>query len=127
MPKTYQVKISSKIFPPPSTQEISAAQIIMHYLQTDVHFVRRSPLKTADLKINGAFWEIKGPTGNGKRTIQNNLRDASRQSINVIIDLRRCKMPTANALARIRHEMAKSCPIKRLLVITKDRKVIDFK
>lgn len=127
MPKLYQIKISGKIAPPPSPQEISAAQIIMRYLQADVHFVQRSPLKTADLKINGKFWEIKSPVGNSKRTIQNNLRETSRQSTNIIIDLRRCKMPAANAIARIRHEMSKSCQIQKLLIITRDNKVIDYK
>ncbi len=127
MSKLYQIKISDKIVPPPNPQEISAAQIIMQYLQTNIHFVQRSPLKTADLKIDGKFWEIKSPIGDGKRTIQNNLRDASHQSANIIVDLRRCKMPTANAMARIRHEMSKSCSIRKLLIITRDNKVIDYK
>lgn len=127
MSKSYQIKISGKIAPPPNAQEISAAQIIAHHLKTDVYFVQRSPLKTADLRIRGTFWEIKSPIGNSKRTIQNNLREASRQSANVIIDLRRCKMPTVNALSRIRHEMKNSCPIKRLLIITKEENIIDYK
>lgn len=127
MPKSYRVIISDKITPPPNMQEISAAQIIMKFLQTNVYFVQRSPLKTADLKINGAYWEIKSPIGGSKRTIQNNLREASRQSSNVIIDLRRCKIPTTSALARIRHELKKSCPIKRLLVITRDEKILAIK
>lgn len=127
MAKSYQVKINDKIIPPPNQQEISAAQIIVKYFKADIYFVQRSSLRTADIKINGIFWEIKSPIGNGRRTIQNNLRTASRQSPNVIIDLRRCKMPTNNALARIRNEMTKSCPIKHLLIITKDEKAVDYK
>lgn len=122
MPKSYRVIISDKITPPPSIQEISAAQIIMKFLQTNVYFVQRSPLKTADLKINGAYWEIKSPIGGSKRTIQNNLREASRQSSNVIIDLRRCKMPTTSALARIRYILRQNHSIKKLIAILRDEK-----
>lgn len=127
MAELYQVKISDKIIPPPNTQEISAAQILMKHFKADVYFVQRSPLRTADIKINGIFWEIKSPIGNGRRTIQNNLRTASRQSPNVIIDLRRCKMPVTKSLAHINYVLRINHSIKHLLVITKDEKVIDCK
>lgn len=77
--------------------------------------------------INGAYWEIKSPIGNSKRTIQNNLREASRQSSNVIIDLRQCKMSTTSALARIRYILRQNHSIKKLITILKDEKILVIK
>lgn len=68
MPKNYQVKISSKITSPPSVQEISAAQIIAQYFQSNAYFMQCSSIKTADLKVKGILWEIKSPIGNGSST-----------------------------------------------------------
>lgn len=79
------------------------------------------------IKVTGRVWELKSPLGNGKRTISNNLRDASHQSENIILDLTRCKMNNMRAISRI-HGFFNSgdAKIKRLLVIDKGKKVIDF-
>jgi hypothetical protein len=77
--------------------------------------------------VRGVRWEIKSPVGNGKKTIDNNLRAAHKQSRNVVLDLRRTKLHQSKALARIAHYLA-SGPhqITYLKLITKSRKVIDI-
>lgn len=123
----YQVCFDG-VEPAPAKYEISAAEILAEYFCMNVKMVKRMPdAKTADLRIKGGFWELKSPVGDGKRTIQNNLRKADNQSSNVVIDLRRCKMHEARALSRIKYEIAKASSIKRLLVITKRGKVLEIK
>jgi hypothetical protein len=92
-----------------------------------VIFIKRGSAKSADFKIGDIVWEVKSPKGNGKKTIQNNLRKADDQSPYVILDLRRIKMHAAQAYNRIRYELSKATKIKRLLVITRRGKVLEIK
>lgn len=123
----YHLHISSDIKPEPSDHEISAALILSEYFQTDITFIKRSHMHTADFLINGQVWEHKSPTGDGKRTMQNNLRKADDQSTCIVMDLRRCKMRPDQAINRIRYELAKANKIKRLIVIQKNRRILELK
>jgi len=124
----YQIHISGEIKPYPAPYEVSAAMIVANYFRDDVVFIKRSDnAKTADFKIGREIWELKSPIGNGKRTIQNNLRRADRQSPNIILDLRRTKMHSAQAMNRIKYELSRANQIRHLIVIRKDEKVVALK
>ena len=112
----------------PSDLEESAAKIISNYLNLNITVIKRHPnAHTADFLIDNQVWEHKAPIGDGKRTMQNNLRCADNQSPRVIIDLRRCKMHQTRAISRLKYELTKANKIKRLMVITKTEKVIELK
>jgi hypothetical protein len=83
-------------------------------------------LKMPDIMVDGLPWEIKAPEGNGKNTIQHNMKNAAHQSENVIIDLCRCKLDETTALKEIQHHFNLSKRIRRLKVITKSEEIIDF-
>ena len=92
--------------------------------------MRRSSSKTPDLYVlkTNIRWELKSPTGGGKHTIQNNLREASKQSENIILDLTRSKMTDAQGMSRVKEFISNErSRIKRLKVLKKDRTVIDIK
>ena len=82
--------------------------------------------KTPDAKINGKYWEIKSPRKNGKYTIQHMMQTASKQSINLIIDLRRTTAPV-RSLSLINHESRLRSKLKNVIVITKEGKIVDIK
>ena len=82
--------------------------------------------KTPDAKINGKYWEVKAPKGNGKHTIDHILERAASQSANVIIDLRRAKAPV-RSLAKVKFGALKRSKLKNVVVITKDGKLLDVK
>ena len=127
MKSKYQVIVQTSEQDEPYDFELSSAQIIANYFKTDIIFLRPSHLKTPNLKINGQIWELKSPIGNSKNTIHNIFVTARRQSYNVIIDLRRCKMHEQKAFARIRDAFNKRRKRKcQLLIITKSGKVIDI-
>ena len=69
---------------------------------------------------------MKSPVEAGKYTIKNIVQNASHQSVNIIIDLRRCKMMDDEAIRKIRHYFDLSKRIRRVKIITKAAEIIDF-
>lgn len=116
------------VVPQPEEYEITATKILAEYFEADIKMVkRRENAKTADLKIKNTFWELKSPTGDGKHTMQNNLRKADNQSQKIVIDLRRCKMNERRAISRLKYELARAHRVEKLLVISKAGKVLEIK
>ena len=127
MLRKFKVIIKTSLEDAPKEHELSAAMILGDHFKSDVIFLRPGEKKTPDVEIGDTKWEIKSPKGNSKKTIDNNLRTARKQSQNIVIDLRRAKLHQKKAEAHIRHYLA-SGPhnIKRLKIITKHRKIIDI-
>ena len=114
---------------PPKEHEKRATRIIAQYFKSDIIFNRKTNSSSPDLTVirTNQIWELKSPLGNGKRTMANNLRDASHQSKLVIIDLSRCKMNNQNALSRINNFLdSGDSTIKKLLVIDKAKNVLEI-
>lgn len=111
----------------PRDYELSAAQIIADYFRANVIFLRPIPMKSPDLDVRGKVWELKSPTGDSKNTIHNNFKEARKQTLNIVIDLRRCRMHETRALSRIRGAIKKRKRKKGgILVIDKHGAVLDF-
>jgi len=122
----YEVVVKTDLVDAPKDHELSAALILANHFKIDVIFLRPERKKTPDVDVSGTKWEIKSPTGDGKRTIDNNLRTAHKQSRNIVLDLRRTKLHQSKAVARINHYLsAGPHKIKHLEIITKTLKIID--
>ncbi|MBQ3305983.1 hypothetical protein IJH02_00900 [Candidatus Saccharibacteria bacterium] len=126
----YKVRVEDDRNSKPLPHEKATAEILAKHFKSDVIFLRRAFCATPDIYVlkTNARWELKSPLGGGKRTIQNNLRGASRQSENIIIDLSRSKLNAKQGISRV-NEFLNSGPtkIKRLKIITKSKKIIDIK
>ena len=81
---------------------------------------------TPDIKMNGLKWEMKAPMGEGKYLISNTIQRAVKQSCNVIIDLRHTKRHQMKCIRELDNEFTKSKSLKRLKVIAKNGKILDF-
>lgn len=81
---------------------------------------------SADIRMGKLLWEMKSPKGEGKYLIANTIQKAVKQSPNIIIDLRRTRRHQSKCIAEIKKEFEKSRSIRRLLVITKDGKLLEF-
>jgi hypothetical protein len=81
-------------------------------------------IHTADIVMDGITWEIKCPTGKGKRTIDNNFKTASKQSANLIFDLRKIRLTEKQCLAKLKIELKARNNIKRLLVVSKNNIIL---
>ena len=107
--------------------EINAILLLLDYFDTDITCINPGTGKTPDLKINGIEWELKSPQGNGIKTIENILKKATKQSKNIILDFSRIKMNGNQALSRTKYYLhSNKHGIKKLIIITKNHKVIDF-
>ena len=124
--KEYSVIIPHSYKPPPSDDEISAADILVEFFKANVKFVRRSAGKTPDFLINGSYWELKSPTGSGKHNIQHKLQDAALQSCNVVLDGRKSKLHPDKLKNEVNHQFELIKKIKRLIFINKSGKAIEL-
>ena len=128
MSKKYQVIIKTRLEDRPKDHEMSAALILANnYFKSDLVFLRPESYSSPDLDVNGVRWELKSPLGNGKKTIDNNMRAARKQSDRVIVDFRRMKLHQTRALSRLNYYL-KTGPhkFKAVTVITKDRKMLEI-
>lgn len=108
--------------------EANAIWLLLDYFDTDITCINPKSGKTPDLRIKNIEWELKSPQGDGANTIKNILKKAAKQSSNIILDFSRIKMNSNQALARTRHYLHNNKHgIKRLIVITKNHEIIDFK
>lgn len=125
--KKYRVIVKTSEKDCPHDFELSAAEIVANYFRKNVIFLRPGPLKSPDLDVNGEIWELKSPMGDGKNTIHNIFITSRKQSYNIVIDLRRCRMNEQKAFARIRDaynkRRRKRC---KLLIINKKKEIFDI-
>jgi len=124
----YQVIVATDIVDRPKDHEMRAALIMANlYFKANVTFLRQEAHKTPDLNVAGSRWELKSPLGNGKKTIDNNMRTAKKQSQNIILDFSRMKLHQVRALSRLNHYLsAGNHGFRRVAVITKDGKVLEI-
>jgi hypothetical protein len=126
--KTYDIRFEDGAEPEP--HEIQTA-LFLKKSGKDVKFLapkNRDRVKTPDIEMDGLKWEIKAPISSGSRVVEHALRSATKQSPNVIIDLRRCKLTDERAMRQITHEADKrQSTLKMLKVITKAKEAIDLK
>lgn len=97
---------------------------ILSWTGDDVEFLPVRHSRTADIIYQGLEWEIKSPIGQSSRTIENNLRNAIKQSRNVIIDLRRTKRSDKQAIKEIENQIKLNRGANHIKVITKNKEVI---
>ena len=129
MLKKFNIHIEEDEKSRPRPHELMIAEIMADYFKSDIVFLRRLYSKTPDLYIlkTNIKWEIKSPTGAGKHTIQTNLRNASKQSENIILDLHRSDLTKEQAVSRVKDFVQKEhSRIKRLKIITKRNQIIDI-
>lgn len=124
----HEVIINTSVADRPKDHEMKAALIVAsNYFKSDVIFLRPEIYKTPDLEVKSVKWELKSPLGQGKKTIENNMRAARKQSKNLIIDFSRMKLHQAKALANIRHYI-QNYPrqFEHIVIITKNGEVIEI-
>lgn len=83
-------------------------------------------IHSPDFKMDGLIWELKCPLGKGKYAIRDTLRQATRQSSNIVIDLQRIKLHEEKALGQINKYFLLEKRLQRIIVITKNKKLVDI-
>ena len=109
---SHNIIIPTDMHPRPKPHEESAAVILSKYFDCDVRFIVPTDRNTPDILMRNIDWEMKSPIGNGKNNIQKNMREASRQSSNIVIDLRRPKLHQSRAIGYVREYLSHPNKIK---------------
>lgn len=122
----YRVILPTNLKPSPARYELTAAQLLAEYFKTDVEFISRSNHKTPDFIINGVKWELKSPTGTGKRNIERQLQTGIKQSKNIVFDARRSKIHIARIKNILNYQFRLAKSIKRIVLIDKSKNVIEL-
>ena len=95
----------------------------------DVELIPTSNIEgvhTPDIKMDGLKWEMKAPLGEGNQLMENTIQRALKQSQNIIVDLRHTKRHQTKCLRELEKQFSNKKGIKRLKVITKSGKTLDF-
>lgn len=100
---------------------------VLSWTSHNVKFLEESIIPTPDIEYRRLLWEIKSPKGSSSRTIENNIRLALKQSPNIIIDLHRINRPETQCLREIKKQAKLTHGIKRILVITRQNKILHIK
>jgi len=119
----YRVIIPADIMPLPEVHEVSAAQILCSYFMADAQFIIRNNYKSPDLRIKDILWELKSPTGIGKRNIERQLQIAIKQSDSIVLDARRSKIHISKIRNKLTYQAKLTKRLKNLILITKTGKV----
>ena len=114
---------------PPEKHEYETAKYFANR-GLDVVFLRPSDIKgthSPDFKMGGRVWETKSPTGNSRRTFEDNFRRASKQSEHIVIDLRRIKIAHESWCIKRLQEKSSTPSIRTLIAITHDGRLLTIK
>jgi len=106
-----------------------ATVVFFTELGYDIELIPRSNIEglhLPDIIMDGLKWEIKAPKGEGKWVIKNTLQKAKHQSENIIIDLRRIKLPQEKCLSELNNHFKLAKRIKRMKIITKSGKLLEL-
>lgn len=66
---------------------------------------RDAGAKNPDAEMNQQVWEFKAPTGQGKNTIDSQMKRAGKQAERLVLDLRRSKLDDRESIGEIRRSM----------------------
>lgn len=128
--KKFSIIIPANMKPRPKVHEETAAAILANHFGSNVYFIETGSRGAPDISIKGVEWELKSPIGDSKNNIQKNMREAAKQSNDVVIDLRRSRLHQARALGYIKQfvkNSANSKKLKRVLVIAKTGRTLTIK
>lgn len=76
--------------------------------------------------MDGLEWEMKAPTGSGKRNIEYNFRKAVAQSKNIIFDLRHVKISEQRCIAQLEKEFSVRPYLHKLYAIKKNGELLTY-
>jgi hypothetical protein len=126
----YTVRQRGRVVTPAGTNPWPHEQKVAKILALAGHYVEFIPeanLKTPDIYLDNAMYEIKSPITDNPKKIVRNVKRALEKCPNVIIDAARVKGLSDEAIQRALKNKVKDLPgLKNLLLITKHGQIIDI-
>jgi hypothetical protein len=113
----------------PKKVEIEAALILAQHHKTSVQILRPTmgyKEKTPDFQIGKDFYELKTPISAKAEKIKFLIREATKQSENVVIDARKTKIHEKHLEEICQDRLKHIKKLKHITLIIDKKKVIDF-
>lgn len=108
-------------------EEKTAKYLVKYGFIVDVIRPMNTPkVHNPDFLIGGAIWEVKAPIKYNKNTIKNRIKEAAKQADRIIFDLRNIKTNYMEAEKEIIKLFMGNQNLRRMILITKSGKTIDF-
>ena len=110
--------------------ELATITFLQSTLQQSIELIPPSHTpgtRMADFLMYGIAWEAKSPQSKELRTVEHAFKNASKQSENIIIDLRRTKINTAKSVKLLETRFRLSRRVKRMYIISKEQKLLDYR
>lgn len=112
----------------PAIHEYAAYLVLANHGKTIRLICPSAKYKTssADFEMDKLIWELKSPQGKGKYVMRDTLRQAAKQSRNIVIDLRRTKLNQEKAINQLHKHFLLEKRLSRIIIITKEQKILDI-
>ena len=113
----------------PKKVEREAAWVLARHYKTTVRILRPTmgyQEKTPDFVVNEMRYELKTPTSAKVKKIEWLIRDASKQSENVVLDGRKTKIHEKRLIEICKDRLKHIKKVRKIILITSERKVLDF-
>ena len=124
-PGSVIIPASADVWP----HELDTARALAAHGHT-VRFLPRiggNGVKSADILMDGAVWEMKSPRSGNLSSLQKNLRRAGKQSRFVIVDIARMRgISDAGAERELRRLLPLVKSVRRIILITKSKDEVDI-
>lgn len=120
---------TSQLFSLPEPHEYEIAKFFAKR-GFDIIFIRPSSIKgthTPDFSMGGKNWEAKTPITYSKSSFEYNFKKATKQSCNIIFDLRKLNTKQAEIYMKELQKRAKSVKVKNLIIITREGSILTYK
>jgi len=106
-----------------TAQVFARYRYVVEFLVTD----QGQRMKSANVLIDGIEYEIKSPKTDKLSAVERNLKRASKQSSNIIIDSRRMsKIHDTTIQNFLLQKLKQQKAIKRLLLVNRKHQIIDI-
>ena len=109
--------------------ELEAASILANHFKTTVRVLPKSERfkeKSADFMIDGISYELKTPITSKISSLEKIIRLASRQSGNVVIDIRKSKIAEKRMIVLCKDRLLNIKRLKKIVLIVNNKKVLEF-
>lgn len=110
--------------------ELATIVLLQSVIKEDIELVPPSHtprMKMPDFKMMGVFWEMKSPMVGERRTLERIFYQASRQSGNLVFDLRRAKGEQDSMLRTLERCFRETRKVRNMYIVTRDAKLQKYK
>ena len=108
-------------------EEATLDYLVRHGFNIEVIQPNNTPrVKNPDVLIMGTIWEVKTPTTSNQKTLKKRIHKASKQANRIIFDLRGIRKNYEAAEAYIIKMFKGNRSLRRMFLINKSGKLLDF-